>query len=192
MTEWSWGIVETRSNADAQAERSLQRLGYEPLVVRYKKLLRGSRIASDGRQVRSRKDELVERPFLPGYIFLPVPHGDDCTLVDGAPGVKRLFRHRDADGYLAKPKLIRARLVEQCKAAALEKDETPKPKGPARPDLQARLNQGGDVIVRLPTGIVAHLVSLDDNGRARYIAELMGSQVAGTIEDAEALELVDG
>lgn len=181
MTRHSYGVVEVRTNNEAIAERSLIALGYEPLVVRYTKLLRGVRIASDGRRVRSRKDELVERPFIPGYLFLPLPSGDDATLVDGANGVRRLFRHRDADGYLGKPKLIRGRIVEQIKQAALERDETPKP---VRDDLQVGMR------VRIPGGIEAVLIALDEKGRAEYMADLLGRQVHGRIKDTATLEVV--
>lgn len=180
-SDWSYGVVEVRPNNEAVAERSLQQIGYEPLVVRYNKLLRGARIAADGRRIRSRKDEIQARPFIPGYIFLPIPNGDDATLVDGANGVRRLFRHRDADGYLAKPKLIRARIVEQIQLAALEKDETPKT---VRDDLKP-----GDR-VRIPGGIEAILISLDEKGRAEYMADLLGREVRGRINDTSTLELV--
>ena len=179
---WSWGVVEVRPNHEAIAEKSLIRLNYAPLVVRYTKLLRGARIAADGRRIRSRKDELQPRPFIPGYLFLPIPDGDDATLVDSAYGVRRLFRHRDADGYLAKPKLIRARVVEQIRLAAAEWDETPKP---IRDDLKPGQR------IRTPAGIEAVLLSLDANGRARFLAEMLGGQVIGSIEDASQLELVE-
>lgn len=177
----SWGVVETRPSAEAIAERSLQHLGYRPLVVRYIKLLRGVRIASDGRRIRSRKDEIQPRPFIPGYLFLPIIQGDDATLVDGANGVRRLFRHRDADGYLGKPKIIRARIVQQIIEAAAARDETPKK---VRDDIKP-----GDR-VRIPGGIEAVLLSLDEKGRATYMAELLGGHVPGTIDDARELEMV--
>lgn len=175
-------MVEVRPNHEAIAERALEMLGYDPLVIRYTRLLRGVRIASDGRRVRSRKDELQLRPFIPGYLFLPIPDGDDATLVDSANGVRRLFRHRDSDGYLAKPKLIRGRIIEQIKQAALERDETPKP---VRDDLKP-----GDRI-RIPGGIEAVLLNLDERGRAEYVADLFGGQVVGSIEDASQLELLE-
>lgn len=178
---WSYGVVEVRTNSESIAERSLLAIGYEPLVVRYTKLLRGVRIAADGRRVRSRKDELVERPFIPGYLFLPLVSEDDATLVDGANGVRRLFRQRDPDGYLGKPKLIRGRIVEQIKQAALERDETPKS---IRDDLKPGMR------VRIPGGIEAVLISLDERGRAEYMAELLGRQVRGRIDDAMSLEVV--
>ena len=98
-----WGVVETRPNAEALAERSLRQIGYEPLVVRYNKLIKGHRYRLNGERVRSRHDEIQARPFIPGYLFLPLPSGDDATLVDGCNGVKRLFRTRDAQSA-AKPR----------------------------------------------------------------------------------------
>ncbi len=178
----SWGVVEVRPNMEPVAERSLLRLGYAPLVVRYTKLLRGTRIAADGRRIRSRQDELCLRPFIPGYLFLPIVQGDDAAEVDGQLGIKRLFRQRDAEGYLGKPKLIRARIVEQIRLAAMEKDETPKP---IRDDLKPGQR------VRTPGGIEATLLSLDEAGRAKYVAEMFGGQVVGSIEDASQLELVE-
>lgn len=178
----SWGVVEVRPNMEPVAERSLIRLGYDPLVVRYNKLIKGCRIAPDGRRIRSRKDEIQARPFIPGYLFLPIVQGDDASEVDGQLGIKRLFRNRDADGYLAKPKLIRARIVEQIQLAALAKDETPKP---IRDDLKPGQR------IRTPAGIEAVLLSLDSNGRARFLAEMLGGQVVGSIEDASQLELVE-
>jgi len=175
-------VVETRPNAEALAEKSLQQIGYEPLVVRYNKLIKGHRYRLNGERVRSRHDEIQARPFIPGYLFLPLPSGDDATLVDGRDGVKRLFRTRDAEGYLARPKLIRNRIVEQIKAAALERDETPKP---IRDDLKP-----GDK-VRLPSGMIGYLVSLDDRGRAKYVADLLGGQVSGSISDTRRLELME-
>lgn len=184
-----WGVIEVRSNSEARAERSLIDLGYDPLVVRYNKLIRGARIDHGGRRVRSRADTVEPRPFIPGYLFLPIPHGDDATLVDGALGVKRLFRQRDAEGYLGKPKMIRARIVDQIVVAALAKDETPKH---ARDDLKSRLADGGEVVVRSPeNGMVLTLTSLDDKGRAEYFTMMMGVERRGTIEDTAKLELVD-
>src|SRR6185437_6365508 len=124
----SWAVVETRPNAEAIAECAILRLdvGYRPLVVRYNKLIRGVRFIGD-RRVRSRGDTIQSRPFIPGYLFLPLEAGDDATLIDGCNGVKRLFRRRDAEGYLAAPRLIRASVVEQVKRAADEMDETPQP-----------------------------------------------------------------
>lgn len=178
----SWGVVEVRPNMETVAERSLRRLGYAPLVVRYNKLLKGWRRGPDGRQIRSRKDEIQARPFIPGYLFLPIVRGDDASEVDGQLGIKRLFRQRDAEGYLAKPKLIRARIVEQITLAAMAKDETPKP---IRDDLRPGQR------IRIPGGIEAVLLSLDEAGRAKYVADLFGGQVAGSIDDASQLELVE-
>jgi hypothetical protein len=187
-------VVETRPNAESIAETSLLRLGYEPLVVRYNKLLKGVRIATDGRRLRSRGDELVLRPFIPGYLFLPLAYGDDAMLVDadhgwGKPqGIKRVLRGSvGADGR-ARPKLIRASIVEQIRAAALAKDETPKQ---VRQDLRERMDAGLPVRVRHPLGFTATLVSLDDRGRARYFAECFGGEIAGTFSNTEELELVD-
>ena len=178
---WSWGVVEVRPNNETIAEKSLGRLGYHVLCVRYTKLLKGARIAADGRRIRSRKDELQLRPFIPGYLFLGLPDGDDATLADGANGVRRVFRHRDVYGYLGKPKLIRARIVEQIQQAALDRDETPKA---IRDDLKP-----GDRI-RIPGGIEAILIGLDSKGRAEYFADLLGREVRGRIDDASQLELV--
>lgn len=178
----SWGVVEVRPNMEPVAERSLTRLGYDPLVVRYNKLIKGCRIAPDGRRIRSRKDEIQARPFIPGYLFLPIIQGDDASEVDGQLGVKRLFRQRDIEGYLGKPKLIRARIVEQIQLAALAKDETPKP---IRDDLKPGQR------IRTPAGIEAVLLSLDEAGRAKYVADLFGGQVIGSIDDASKLELVE-
>lgn len=192
MTEqFGWGVVETRSNAEFKAERSIQALGFEPLLVRYNKLVRGSRFIGD-RRVRSRADTVQARPFIPGYLFLPIRDDDDATLVDIADGVKRLFRQRDTDGYLGRPKLIRARLIEQIKEAAIARDESLTPQ---REDLRQALAEGKKtgqhVKVRLPNGLVATLVNLDDQGRALYFAEIMGAERRGTIKDASALEIVD-
>ena len=184
----SWGVVEVRPNMESVAERSLHRLGYAPLVVRYNKLIKGCRIAPDGRRIRSRKDEIQARPFIPGYLFLPIVQGDDASEVDGQLGIKRLFRQRDAEGYLAKPKLIRARVVEQIVLAAMAKDETPKP---VRQDLRDALEAGEQVRIRIPGGIEATLLSLDESGRAKYVADLFGGQVIGSIDDASQLELVE-
>lgn len=178
----SWGVVEVRPNMEPVAERSLIRLGYDPLVIRYNKLIKGCRIAPDGRRIRSRKDEIQPRPFIPGYLFLPIVQGDDASEVDGQLGVKRLFRQRDLEGYLGKPKLIRARIVEQIQLAALAKDETPKR---VRDDLKPGQR------IRTPAGIEAVLLSLDEAGRAKYVADLFGGQVIGSIDDASKLELVE-
>jgi hypothetical protein len=184
----TWGVVEVRPNMEPVAERSLIRLGYDPLVVRYNKLIKGCRIAPDGRRIRSRKDEIQARPFIPGYLFLPIIQGDDASEVDGQLGVKRLFRQRDLEGYLGKPKLIRARIVEQIQLAALAKDETPKP---VRQDLRDKLASGEKVRVRIPGGIEADLMSMDESGRVKYMAYLFGGQVVGSIDDASQLELVE-
>lgn len=184
-----WGVVEVRSNSEARAEQSLIDLGYQPLVVRYNKLIRGARVDGGGRRVRSRADSIEPRPFIPGYLFLPIPHSDDATLVDGARGVKRLFRQRDQQGYLGRPKVIRARIVDQIVAAALLKDETPKQ---ARDDLKSRIADDGEVRVRSPeNGMVLTLTSLDDKGRAEYFTMMMGVERRGSIEDTSTLELVD-
>lgn len=178
----SCGVCEVWPNMEPVAERSLRRLGYDPLVIRYNKLIKGCRIAPDGRRIRSRKDEIQARPFIPGYLFLPIVVGDDASEVDGQLGVKRLFRQRDAEGYLGKPKLVRARVVEQIRLAAMAKDETPKQ---VRDDLKPGQR------IRIPGGIEATLLSLDEAGRAKYVADLFGGQVVGSINDANQLELVE-
>lgn len=186
---FGWGVVETRANSEGRAERALIEIGYSPLVVRYNKLLRGWRSDASGRQIRSRQDSVELRPFIPGYLFLPIPDGDDATLVDGAQGVRKLFRQRDAQGYLSKPKIIRARVVEQIIAGAVAKDETPKK---ARDDLAKRIAKDGVAEVRQPnTGMVLYLTNLDDKGRADYFTTMMGGEVRGRIEDTAELELVD-
>lgn len=189
-----WAVVETRPNGEAQAERSLRQLGFDPLVIRFNKLLKGVRIAADGRRVRSRDDELVQRPFIPGYIFLPLEYGDDAMLADadhgwGKPqGVRRVLRNRVGEDGRARPKMIRVSLIEAIKVAALEKDETPRH---ARQDLKDKMDAGQIVRVRHPLGFTVTLTSLDDKGRARYFAELFGGEIAGTFEDTEELELVE-
>ena len=202
-----WGVVETRPNAEALADRSLRQIGYEPLVVRYNKLIKGHRYRPNGERVRSRHDEIQSRPFIPGYLFLPLASGDDAAAIDSPirwgglslpgpgggvvetdsgwvklAGIKRLIRHPKGPDGRARPKLIRHRIVEQIKAAALERDETPKP---IRDDLKP-----GDK-VRLPSGMIGYLVSLDDKGRAKYVADLLGGQVSGSISDTRRLELVE-
>lgn len=189
----SWAVVETRPNGEGMAERSLLRLGYEPYVPRYMKLLKGVRMLLDGRRVRSRCDELVERPYLPGYLFLLLAAGDDATMVDtdhgwGKPaGIKRLLRRPlDEDGR-ARPRFIRASQVEGVRLAASLCDETPKP---VRQDLRDMLKSGAPVRVRHPLGFVATLISLDERGRARYFAQLFGGDVHGSLDDAGELEIV--
>lgn len=189
----SWAVVETRPNGEGMAERSLLRLGYEPYVPRYRKLLRGVKMLLDGSRVRSRGDELVERPYLPGYIFLLLASGDDATMADtdhgwGKPaGIKRVLRKPLDDAGRARPRLIRASIVEGIRQAAALCDETPKP---VRKDLRDLLKTGMPVMVRHPLGFVAQLISLDDRGRARYFAQLFGGDVPGEIDDAGELEVV--
>lgn len=188
-----WSVVETRPNAEGIAERSLQRLGFEPLVIRYNKLLKGVRIALDGRRVRSRHDEIVSRPFIPGYLFLPLAYGDDAMLADadhgwGKPqGVKRVLRNPIGEDGRARPKMIRCSVVEAIKAAALELDETPVIQART---LSASLKAGAVVRVRHPLGFAARLLSLDENGRARYVAEIFGGEIEGSIADYRELEVV--
>lgn len=189
----SWAVVETRPNCEGMAERSLLRLGYEPWVPRYRKLLRGVRVLLDGSRVRSRGDDLVERPYLPGYLFLLLEAGEDAMTADmdhgaGKPaGIKRVLRRPlDATGR-ARPRFVRASIVEGVRLAASMCDETPKP---VRQDLRNLLKSGAPVMVRHPLGFVATLLSLDGRGRARYIAQLFGGDVPGEIEDAGELEVV--
>lgn len=188
----AFAVVETKPNAEGLAERSLLRLGYTPLVIRYNKLLRGVRYEGRRRVRQHGKDTLVERPFIPGYIFLPLEHGDDAMLVDtdhgwGKPqGIRRLLRSRIGEDGRARPKLIRASIVEQIKLAAVEKDETPRP---VREDLQRALEKG-QARIRHPLGLTATLTSMDEHGRARYVAQLFGGEVSGTVEDTSVLELM--
>lgn len=188
-----WAVVETKPNAETVAERSLVRLGFEPYVPRYNKLIKGCRIEPNGRRVRSRENTVQSRPFLPGYLFVPVPYGSDAMTADtdhgwGKPlGVRRVLRHRmDQDGR-CKPRIIRASIVEGIRLAALEKDETPRQ---VRADLKERMDSGQPVRVRHPLGFVATLVSLDDKGRARYFAELFGGEISGSFDNTDELELV--
>lgn len=189
----SWAVVETRPNAEGMAERSLLRLGYEPYVPRYMKLLKGVRMLLDGRRVRSRGDELVERPFLPGYIFLLLEAGDDATMADtdhgwGKPaGIKRVLRKPLDDAGRARPRFIRASQVEAVRLAASLCDETPKP---VRQDLRDMLKSGAEVRVRHPLGFVATLLSMDEKGRARYFAQWFGVDRYGSLDDVSELEVV--
>jgi hypothetical protein len=160
------------------------------------KMLRGVRVLPDGRRVRSRTDELVPRPFLPGYLFLLLVAGDDAMLADsdhgwGKPaGVKRVLRQALDVAGRARPKLIRASIVEGIRQAALEKDETPRAPEDIRPDLRQRLDRGDEVHVRHPLGFIATLVSMDDHGRASYFAQWFGVERRGTFDNVADLELV--
>lgn len=209
-------MIETRPNAEAIAERSLRLLGFEPLVIRYNKLLKGARYEGARRVRQHGKDSLVERPFIPGYLFLPLEYGDDAMLADtdhgwGKPrGVRRVLRNRIGEDGRARPKIIRASIVDGIMAAALERDETPRQ---ARRDLREAIDQydeaekkrdgsglltdaeraaleRGPVRVRHPLGFEATLLSLDEQGRARYVAQLFGGEISGTVEDTSELELV--
>ena len=190
----AWAVVETKPNAETIAERSLERLGFEPFVPRYNKLIKGCRIEPNGRRVRSREDTVQLRPFLPGYLFLPVEWGDDAMMADadhgwGKPlGVKRVLRQRMDDDGRARPRIIRASIVEGIRIAAIEKDETPRT---ARDDLRKLMDAGHIVRVRHPLGFVAVLTSLEDNGRARFFAQWLGVDREGTFEDTSTLELVE-
>jgi len=180
-----WGAIWTWPKCEVRVERALEAIGYEPLVIRYNKLIRGHKHKLNGQRVRSRQDNLEPRIAIPGYIFLPLISGDNADGVDDIDGVKRVFRHRDAYGYPARPIIVRARFVEQCKEAAHLLDETPGENKPIRTDLKP-----GDR-VRSPAGVVGYLLSLDDKGRAKYMAEVLGRQVPTEIEDARQLERVE-
>src|SRR5690242_13357786 len=107
-----WGAIWTWPKCEVRVEKALEAIGYEPWVPRYMKLIKGHRNLSNGTRVRSRQDNLEPRIAIPGYIFLPLTSGDNADGVDDIEGVKRVFRHRDRDGYPAKPIIVRGRFVE--------------------------------------------------------------------------------
>lgn len=92
-----WAIVVARLGGEAEAEAGLERAGFAVYLPRYRRILRGIRIAPDGRRTRTRgQGSAVLRPLIPPYLFaeLATGHSRDQWLsevltVRGVVGVLR-------------------------------------------------------------------------------------------------------
>lgn len=181
-----WTVVMSDPGSEEKAAGNIAALGYEPLLFRYRKLLRGIRLIGD-RRVRTRQaGTVVERPLIRGYLFVEVPFGDKAPAIDGAEGVKRFFRHppRGLEELYGPPKYVRAREIEGIRQAVRSGIYNEIEERGRRMDLRE-----GDQ-VRTPAGIAGRLLGLDDKGRAELLTEMLGGPRVIRDVDARTLELV--
>jgi hypothetical protein len=176
-----WGVVQTNWGQERLAHEFIFRLGYDPLLITYRRRMKGWKIdEATGRRKRSRTDGVLRFPLLRGYLFVPL---DDLGAeIDRQPGVLRVIRHPSVDGGPGNPKLVRAYVILQIREAADRGDFD---------EIQAEspiLVKVGDR-VKSPSGIVGTLIALDEKGRADLATELFGGGVSRGI-DARNLERV--
>lgn len=171
MTEAAWAIVRTHPQAETLALQSIVALGYEAWLPMYRKRLIGSRV-ENGRRIRSRQDGEVMRPLIQSHLFVLVHYGDKAWVIEGAKGVRRLFRYLESDT----PKRVRwtemHRLRSSVEAGAF--------------DVGFPVSKGD--IVQTVHGFVGELISLDERGRAELLAEFMGEK--RVIKGVDATTLV--
>lgn len=92
-----WAIVVARLGGDLEAEAGLDRAGFAVYLPRYRRILRGVRIAPDGRRTRTRgQGSAVLRPLISPYLFAELAPGhsldqwlSDVLNVRGVAGVLR-------------------------------------------------------------------------------------------------------
>lgn len=77
-----WVIVMTKSSAEEQAERSLRQAGYRVYLPRYRKMLRGHRVA--GWRATA---ALSMRPAFQGYLFVQDWSGWPLIPINGIVGL---------------------------------------------------------------------------------------------------------
>ncbi len=183
-----WLVAMTRAQSEDSAELALIRAGYVTYLARFKRQLRGVKIAADGRRVRTRgAGAMVERALWP-YIFIRDAPGQDCYPITLIAGIAKLLRKPPIDG-VASPALLDDAVVAQIRQHCIggKFDElAAAPERPPRRDLApgdlVRVN-AGDL-----AGMIGELVMLDQAGRARLlIAELLGRSNVPANVDAFSL-----
>jgi len=149
-----WFVVRTQPHREAQAERQLANQHYRIFLPRFLKNRR-----------HARKFETVLAPLFPRYMFIILDLGRDrWRNVNGTYGVDRLLMRSGG------PEPVPIGLVEQLTGAADANDAV---------RFRIGLKQGQTI--RVTAGPFAELMgkleSLDDQGRARVLLEIMGGTV---------------
>ena len=179
----SWVVVVTRPGDEAVAEQSIERAGHVAFVPRYRKTLRGARIAENGRRIRARGHRVIRRPLLPGYLFVQLNHDESEVAVLSAIGVTRILHTRLADRSRGPAYFITDTAIERIRA---EVESGRWDQVDLLPGDKVRLSAASGVLA----GLICDLISLDGAGQARVmLLDLFGRDVATTVP-ADALQAV--
>jgi transcription elongation factor/antiterminator RfaH len=149
-----WFVVHTLPSGEVRAENNLKNQGFQAFMPKRQKTVR-----------HARKLATVEAPFFPRYLFVALDiERDQWRKVNGTFGVARLVMCGD------KPQPVPSGVVEALIASADDRHIL---------HLGEKLKIGSKV--RLLAGPFADqlaiLEDLDDSGRVRVLADILGRQV---------------
>jgi transcription elongation factor/antiterminator RfaH len=149
-----WFAVHTLPFGEARAENNLKNQGFQAFMPKRQKTVR-----------HARKLTTVEAPFFPRYLFVVLDtERDQWRKVNGTFGVARLVMRGD------KPQPVPSGVIEALIASA-----------DARSILHLEDNLKLGSTVRLLAGPFADqlaiLEHLDDSGRVRVLADILGRQI---------------
>lgn len=169
-----WATVMVTGGCEAIAERVLDSIGYEVYLPRYRAVLKGARLLPTGRRVRSRTDTVIYRPLFTGYLFAAInDETPSWYAINNSLHVRRVIMSISENEYDEKPIILRNDVIAELKRRqdAGEWDEVTDIAA-----IRARFDAGEDLTVSMPhLGIIGHLSSLDENGRARVLSQMLGS-----------------
>ena len=159
-----WYVVQTLSKREAKAEFHLRQQGFRPFLPVVMRTIR-----------HARKVRKAKVAAFPGYLFVIIdPNRDRWRSINGTIGVSRLVMAETAP-------MPAPRGVVECLLAY--RDET----GVCRFDRDLAAGQAVRVVSGPLAQALGTLDRLDGNGRVRVLINILGGQVAATIDRA-ALE----
>jgi hypothetical protein len=170
-SEEAWVVVVAKPGGEHIAEASLAGGGWSTYCPRFRRQLKGVRIAPDGRRVRTRgAGSIVLRPLFPRYLFARLSEGRWWEM-RSASGVVSVVMVPDSVPRLGerdrenRPALVAPELVEAIRES-VERGDFDEPR-PLRRDLRRLLDAGENPLVQVNGHpIIGRLVGLDDHGRA--------------------------
>lgn len=165
----SWVLATTAAQEEERAAAWLKVRGWFAYLPRYRKLLKGVRLDSDGRLKRSHGiGEVVRRPLFPRYIFVRLGEDMQWSPLRDIPGILSLVGSKEG-GYF-RPSISGGELIVELYETEQsgEFDDVPRP-----------LRIGSEVkLARGPfQDQVGRLASQDETGRVAVMLEVFSRQV---------------
>lgn len=167
--ELGWGLVYTNPSAEDFLKTYLRRTGFRVFLPLYRKLMRGVRITADGRRVRSRGvGDLVMRPVFPRYLFVELEPDQPWQSIKTAPGAHSLIMNT-----VGHPARLRCDFIEHLRWRVDNRDFDESKIPESHKEIMEALARKELVHARVPAFgyAMARLLSLDENGRARFLMQ---------------------
>ncbi len=193
MADAGWCALFCNPASEQAVAARLRREGWRAYLPLYRKLLRGV-IIKGGRRVRTKgAGEIVFRPLFTRYLFVEIDLETQAwTPLARCHGVDRLVLASREIG--SRPGLIADEVIElirQAVDAGDFDDHVARPKA-VREDLRKLLAAGEQPQVRINGfDLVGRLQSLDENGRAAVLIELLGRPIITRTEAAPLVLVAD-